>query len=74
MEIDLVRVDTPLVLIVAEPGAVPHNAPRQTKNHDLFYNKKTPENEPPTPQDIDKLLELLGKRVEAAEKKSGSGK
>jgi hypothetical protein len=74
MEIDLRRDTAPLVLIVAEPGAVPHNAPRQTAEHDLFYTKQTPQNEPPTQQDIDALLGLLAKRVEAAEKKLGSGK
>jgi hypothetical protein len=74
MEIDLLRDTTPLVLIVAEPGAVPHSAPRQTAEHDLFYNKKTPQNEPPTQPEIDALLVLLAKRVEATEKKLGSGK
>lgn len=68
MEIDLRRDATPLVLIVAEPGAVPHNAPRQTKQHDLFYTRQTPEQQPPTQQEIDALLALLAKRVEGAEK------
>lgn len=68
IEIDLRRDTTPVVLIVAEPGAVPHNAPRQTKQHDLFYTRQTPEQQPPTQQEIDALLVLLAKRVEGAEK------
>ena len=68
MEIDLRRDVTPLVLIVAEPGAVPHNAPRQTKQHDIFYTRQTPEQQSPTQREIDALLVLLAKRVEDAEK------
>jgi hypothetical protein len=73
MEIDLRRDVIPLVLIVAEPGAVPHNSPRQTKEHDLFYNRQTPQEEPPTQKEIDALLVLLAGRVETAEKKQRSG-
>jgi hypothetical protein len=73
MEIVLRRKDVPLVLMIAEPGAIPHSAPRRTPRHDLFYTKLTPQNEPPTQEEIDALLVLLEKRVEAAEKKNGSG-
>lgn len=71
MEIVLRRKEVPLVLMVAEPGAIPHSAPRRTSRHDLFYTKRTPQNEPPTQEEIDALLVLLEKRVEAAEKKIG---
>jgi len=68
MEIDIRKDAVPLVLIVAEPGAISHHAPRQTKRHDIFYTRQTPEQQQPTQQQIDALLELLAKRVEAQEK------
>lgn len=74
MEIVLRRNTVPVTLMIAEPGAVPHSAPRQTERHDLYYTKQTPQNEPPTLEEIDVLLVLLSKRVEAAEKKQGSGR
>lgn len=73
MEIVLRRKEVPLVLMIAEPGAIPHSAPRRTARHDLFYTKQTPQNEAPTQEEIDALLVLLEKRVEVAEKKIGSG-
>ena len=69
MEIVLQRNTVPVMLMIAEPGAVPHSAPRQTAHHDLYNTKQTPPNEPPTQEEIDALLVLLSKRVEAAEKK-----
>jgi hypothetical protein len=74
MEIVLRRDTVPVTLMIAEPGAVPHSAPRQTERHDLYYTKQTQQNEPPTQEEIDVLLVLLSKRVEAAEKKLGSGR
>jgi len=72
MEIELRRGTMPFVLIVAEPGVMPHSPPRQTEKHHLFYSKRTPKNEPPTPEEIDKLLGLFAERVTAGEKKRAS--
>lgn len=74
MQIELRRGSTPFVLIVAEPGAMPHSPPKQTAEHQLFYSKRTAQNEPPTPEEIDKLLSLLAERVTIGEKKRASRK
>jgi hypothetical protein len=74
MDIELRRGATPFVLTVTEPGVMPHDPPRQTPEHHLFYSKRTPKNEPPTPEEIDKLLSLLAERVTIGEKKRASRK
>lgn len=74
MQIELRRENKPFVLIVAEPGAMPYSPPRQTAEHHLFYSKRTPQNEPPTPEEIDKLLSALAERVTIGEKKRASRK
>ncbi len=74
IEIDLLRDTTQFLLMVAEPGAVPHDAPRQTSQHDLYYNRRGAHDGPPTDAEVSTLLELLAKRVQAGEQKAGSGK
>lgn len=69
IEVELDKSGTSFLLIVAEPGAVPHSSPKQTAKHDLFYNRRGAQDGPPTDADIFELLGLLAKRVEAVERR-----
>ncbi|TKC95271.1 hypothetical protein [Polyangium fumosum] len=69
IEVELDKGGTSLLLLVAEPGAVPHTSPKQTTKHHLFYNRRGAQDGPPTNEEIFELLGLLAKRVEAAEQR-----
>jgi hypothetical protein len=65
LDIEVARGPVHLILSVVPQGTFPHEPPRKTRDHHLFYSLRG--QQLPAPE-LDQLLDLLTSKIEAAEK------